>query len=200
MSDKRTRNWNFIVYPESAPENWVQILDDAHVPWVQSPLHDQDINADGSPKKPHWHCTIMFDSLKTPDQVKELLSPLNCTIPIVCNSPRGSVRYMAHMDNPEKHQYSTSDIVPHQGADIIELLKLTASCRHDMLNDMMAFVISHDVKEFSDLVEYAFTYHPEDWLPMLYDSCTLFMKSYITSRRHRELKLIKCDENGEIMD
>lgn len=200
MADKRTRNWNFIVYPDSAPENWVQILDDAHVPWVQSPLHDQDINADGSPKKPHWHCTILFDGVKSVDQVKEIIAPLNCTIPIVCQSSRGSVRYMAHLDNPEKFQYKVSDIIPHQGADIVELLKPTSASRYEMLNDMMSFIVEHDIKEFSDLAEYALSYHSDDWLPLLYDNSTVFMKAYITSRRHRSLKVIHCDENGEVLD
>ena len=36
--DGRTRNWNVIVYPESAPENWRQIIDDLHIEWAESPL------------------------------------------------------------------------------------------------------------------------------------------------------------------
>ncbi|HBM8385896.1 TPA: replication protein, partial [Enterococcus faecium] len=26
--DERTRNWTFVVYPESAPENWREFLDE----------------------------------------------------------------------------------------------------------------------------------------------------------------------------
>src|SRR5699024_11179639 len=53
--DERTRNWTFVVYPESAPEDWREIIDDLHVPWIESPLHDKDVNPDGEIKKPHWH-------------------------------------------------------------------------------------------------------------------------------------------------
>ena len=35
--DERVRNWTFIVYPESAPDKWRDILDDMHVPWIESP-------------------------------------------------------------------------------------------------------------------------------------------------------------------
>ena len=49
--DNRARNWSLVVYPESAPENWRDILDDYHIPWVESPLHDKDVNPDGEIKK-----------------------------------------------------------------------------------------------------------------------------------------------------
>ncbi|MDF9661329.1 Rep family protein, partial [Bacillus cereus] len=42
--DERTRNWTFIVYPESTPENWREIINDLHTPWIESPLHDKDVN------------------------------------------------------------------------------------------------------------------------------------------------------------
>ncbi|WP_225354628.1 Rep family protein, partial [Ligilactobacillus murinus] len=56
--DDRARTWTFIVYPESAPENWRDLLDEYHVPWVESPLHDKDINPDGTVKKAHWHVIL----------------------------------------------------------------------------------------------------------------------------------------------
>ena len=40
----RTRNYATVVYPESAPENWLSILSDSHVPCFVSPLHDLDLN------------------------------------------------------------------------------------------------------------------------------------------------------------
>ena len=47
--DNRARNWSLVVYPESAPGR--DILDDYHIPWVESPLHDKDVNPDGEIKK-----------------------------------------------------------------------------------------------------------------------------------------------------
>ena len=40
----RYRNWSWIVYPESAPENWRSLLDETGEKWIESPLHDKDIN------------------------------------------------------------------------------------------------------------------------------------------------------------
>ena len=49
--DVRARAWTFIVYPESAPENWRDVLDRFHLQWACSPLHDRDVNATGEPKR-----------------------------------------------------------------------------------------------------------------------------------------------------
>ena len=37
----RLRNFATVVYPESAPENWLDRLDGLHVPAFVSPLHNQ---------------------------------------------------------------------------------------------------------------------------------------------------------------
>ena len=50
----RTRNWAFIMYPDSIPNQSydiaVRILSDCFLPFAVSPLHDKDFNADGEPK------------------------------------------------------------------------------------------------------------------------------------------------------
>ena len=45
---KRGRNWWIVVYPESLPENWKEII--STEPVAISPLHDKDVNADGTKK------------------------------------------------------------------------------------------------------------------------------------------------------
>ena len=101
----RNRGFAFVLYPDSAPENWRSIIDEFHVAWAESPLHDLDVDpGTGALKKPHWHIVLNFDSVKSLDQVKKLIEPLHGTIPIPLNSVRGMVRYFAHLDNPEKYQ------------------------------------------------------------------------------------------------
>ncbi|WP_312844784.1 Rep family protein, partial [Staphylococcus epidermidis] len=31
----RTRNWTFVIYPESVSEGWRDILDNEHIQWVE---------------------------------------------------------------------------------------------------------------------------------------------------------------------
>ena len=44
----RFRNFATVVYPESAPADWLTVLDSLHVPAFVSPLHDADVNADNT--------------------------------------------------------------------------------------------------------------------------------------------------------
>ena len=39
----RTRNFATVVYPESAPENWIDIIRESHINVIISPLHENDI-------------------------------------------------------------------------------------------------------------------------------------------------------------
>ena len=79
--EERSRSWCFVMYPESAPENWREILADYSAPYAVSPLHDSDINPDGEPKKSHWHVTVAHQTMKSFAQVRELTDRLNATIP-----------------------------------------------------------------------------------------------------------------------
>ena len=70
--ETRTRTWTFVIYPESAPLNWRDKLDGLHIEWVESPLHDKDLNASGEAKKPHIHILLLFGGVKSYEQVKEI--------------------------------------------------------------------------------------------------------------------------------
>ena len=37
----RTRNYATVIYPESAPDNWMQILSESKIPMFISPLHQK---------------------------------------------------------------------------------------------------------------------------------------------------------------
>jgi len=197
--DTRTRNWAIILYPDSAPANWRSIIDDMHIEWVESPLHDKDVNGDEHDKKAHWHIMLMFGGVKTYDQIRELTEPLNCPSPQKCQSAKGMVRYMAHLDNPEKYQYGTADIIAHGGVDIADLLKPTSSERYDCIRSMMEFVRSERITEFQDLMDYASVNRFEDWFPLLCDSSAIVMINYIKSIRHRSTKSMDY-ATGEVVE
>lgn len=183
-SDGRARVWAAIVYPESAPENWRQILDDEHIEWAESPLHEFDVNeSTGEVKKPHWHIVLAFEGKKSYEQVCDILSPLNCTVPQRCHSIKGAVRYMAHLDNPEKYQYSPSAIVGHGGFDVAAQLVATSARRYELIRDMQSWCFREDCNEFADLMDYAAREHFDDWYPLLCDSCAFVMTQFLRSRR-----------------
>ena len=183
--DSRTRNWTFVLYEDSAPDNWRDILDDMHIEWIESPWHDKDINGNGEPKKKHKHILLLFQGKKSYEQIKELTDMFNQPIPQRCHNAKAMVRYMAHLDNPEKAQYNPSDIIGHGGADVSDMLRPSSSERYTIIKDMIDYIRSAGITEFQDLMDYAADVHYDDWFPMLCDNSAYVVGLYIKSQRHR---------------
>lgn len=181
----RTRNWTVVVYPDSAPKNWRELLDDLHIEWVESPLHEFDSNATGEVKKPHWHLLLMFGGVKSFEQVCDCVKFLNCPIPQRTHNAKAMVRYMAHLDNPEKFQYDISDIKAHGGVDIAELLRPSSSERYTLIREMAEYIRQEGITEFQDIMEYAATERFDDWFPLLCDNSAYVIGQIIKSQRHR---------------
>lgn len=187
-TDTRTRTWTFILYEDSAPENWRDLIDDEHIEWVESPWHDKDFNADGNPKKKHKHILLLFQGKKSYEQIKQITDALSSPIPQRCHSAKATVRYMAHLDNPEKAQYSPSEIIGHGGADVADMLRPSASARYELIREMMQYCKSEHVIEFQDLLDYAMQERFDDWFPLLCDNSSYVLGQYIKSQRHRHCK------------
>lgn len=183
--DTRTRTWTFVLYEDSMPSNYVDILDEMHIEWVESPWHDKDINADGQPKKKHKHVLMMFGGVKSYEQVKEITDKLGSPIPQRCHNVKAMVRYMAHLDNPEKAQYNPDDIKPHGGVDLADLLRPSSSERYTLIREMMSFIKDNGITEMQDLLDFAMSERFDDWFPLLCDSCAYIIGTYIKSQRHR---------------
>lgn len=186
--DDRARTWTFIVYPESAPENWRELLDEYHVPWVESPLHDKDINPDGSVKKAHWHVILLFDGKKSYEQVKELTDTINAPIPQKTANTKGLVRYLIHMDNPEKYQYKRDEIVCHSGADVGEYFALSSSSRRAVLWEIVEFIKENEIDNFSDFIGFCLETDNRDWFDVAMNHNTLAINKLLDSiyQKHKK--------------
>ena len=196
MSSKsctRSTNWSFVAYPDSLPDNWQSIINQYHIPWFLSPLHDSDLNADETEKKPHYHIILNFESLKTFEQVSEITQgELNATIPVIVKSMKGYLRYFCHLDNPEKHQYNISDIKCYGGADIETYLAPTRTDRDLIYDSIIDYIELNDITEFCDLANYA-RYNEPDWRTVLYNNSTIFFATYLNSRRNKKIAATKID-------
>lgn len=194
-NNQRTRNWSFLVYPESAVSDWKERIQKLFVKTLISPVHDKDINPDenNTLKKPHYHVLLMFDSVKTYKQVTEITEELKATIPQIAHSPKGLARYMTHMDNPEKAQYKVEDIVALNGADLSELLKPSSQDRYSMIREMLQFINDNQIMEFEDILIYAMNNKFDTWFPLLCDSSAYVIGQAIKSKRNRY------KEKGEIL-
>lgn len=176
----RIRNFACVVYPESAPENWQDILAGFFVPAFVSPLHDKDVNPTGESKKPHHHVMIMFDGVKTNEQAEDIFSAIGGVGCERVQSIRGYARYLCHLDNPEKAQYPPESVRSLCGADYMGVIGLAID-KYKAIRDMIEWVNEYNVDAFSDLLEYA-SQERFDWFRILCDCGTVVMKEYLKSK------------------
>ena len=154
--EKRSNKWAFLFYKESAPENYLEILEELHIPFVLSPWHDKDINREtGEFKKSHKHGVLFFESLKSYSQVSELLTEkLNTPSHVeVVMSPKGMYDYFIHAENPEKTLYNIEDIESGCGFELDKFLIEQNS--NLFLETVIDVITDNDFTEFEDLVHYA---------------------------------------------
>lgn len=175
----RTRNYATVVYLDSAPENWKQIISESKIPVFISPYHDKDFNADGTPKKPHYHVLTMFDSVKTSDQANAFFETFNGVGCEVVGSLRGYARYLCHLDNPEKARYNIDDVKAYAGADYISIIG-TASDKLNAVDQMIDYIEENDITSFAELMRYAKA-EKRDWFECLVNNCAYVIKEYIKS-------------------
>lgn len=178
--DNRTRNFATIVYPESAPEDWLDILQALAIPCYVSPLHDMDVNPDGEVKKAHYHVQLKFEGKKSPEAVQEIASTFGGVGLETVQSARGYARYLCHLDNPEKAQYKPEDVKSYAGADYFGEIG-TVLDKYKAIREMKAFCRENNIIVFADLFDYA-EENRDDWFRVLCDNGTYVIKEYLKSR------------------
>ena len=189
MAEKnvKKRNWAMVLYPESAPEDWREQLRLSGLQVAISPLHDKDVNADGEPKKAHHHVILVYGSPTTYNNVKALCDRLNQPIPQPLEQVRGYYRYLTHEDNPEKAQYSKSDIQTLNGFDIREFVELTKSEVTKAKREILQLIRDNSITEYADLIDILMD--GGEGTADMFDVAsnnTLFFKAYLTSQWRRQ--------------
>ena len=183
--ESRSKIWNVMVYPDSAPENWRDMLVEEGIFFVCSPLHDRDVDEHGEIIKAHWHILLCFTSNKTYKQALEVAEILNAPVPQRAKSTGGSIRYMTHIDSPHKFQYKKSDIEVYGNIDIEQYFRITSGERYNLIREMIEFVKNNEITEIQDLMDYAMRERFNDWFPLLCDNSAYVIGMYIKSLRHR---------------
>lgn len=189
--DGRSRNWTFVGYPDdSLPDNYAAILsDELHLCWCESPVHDADLNGDGSEKKKHIHFILSFEGNKSYEQIQEITDRLNCPIPQQCRNMRAMVRYLIHLDNPDKTQYKREDIKCYGGFAIEDYFGRSLTENRNILKEILNFCVENHITEFAQLVEIVFMEGNDDWIDIITCRNTLFLSAYLRSKYYRDQAL-----------
>lgn len=183
----KKRNWAFVLYPESAPADWLEQLKQSGLKCAVSPLHDRDVNADGEPKKAHYHVIACYEGPTTYSNVKALTDRLSQPIPQPLEQVRGYYRYLTHADNPEKAQYSAADIQTINGFDIREFVELTKSEVMRLMKECQTLIRDNGLTEYGDLMDILLD--GGEATADMYEVAsnhTLFFRAYLTSCWRRQ--------------
>ena len=170
-----------VLYPDSTTydvDKIIKALAAEHLTFAVSPIHDRDIEDDGSLKKAHYHLLIAYSSATTLNNIRGWVNA--CGMPEsdlhsvrVCASGVGYFRYLTHKDNPEKIQYDDNDIRVFNDTD--ELFKKFSKTSSEKINDLVRiFQIVDELKtiSFHSLIQYLML-NERDLFKMLTSSSAL---------------------------
>lgn len=177
---QKARAFVGILYPESAPTDWLERAKETHLDMVISPLHDKDTNPDDTKKKAHHHIMVLWDGPTTFKNAQKILTNIGCINHIeMVESVPGQARYMIHLDNPEKYQYNREDVITLGAVSYEELCEKVQDKRRN-IKQMTEYIIKNNITSFA-----TFAFHcmenENEWFNILTDKNTLFIKSLIDS-------------------
>ncbi len=186
LAKNTARHWTILIYPESVNPNFKDILCNPTMAfeWVLSPLHDKDLNDDGTPKKPHYHLLLVFDNAVRINIILEICRAINA--PEYAQQVRGGItkfyEYLTHKNHPNKAQYSESDIECFNGFDIKEHMSLKELKKQDdlILNEIFDFVERNEIVSFRHLLAYSRKFKPE-WFNLIKSQYVYFITQHIKS-------------------
>lgn len=186
MADKKVkkRHWAFVAYPESLPGDWIDQLKQSGLKVAISPLHDRDINPTGEHKKPHYHVIVSYEGPTTYSNVEKLTARFNQPHPQPLEQVRGYYRYLTHEDNPEKAQYSKSDIQRLNGFDIRDFVEMSKTEVGKYIREVQGFIRDNGITEYADLMDKLMDggETTADWWEVA-SNHTLFFTAYLRSAR-----------------
>lgn len=183
VKEIKARHWAIVVYPESAPENWIELLSETMLAFAVSPLHDRDVNPDGEVKKAHWHVILSWDGPQRASAAQKIAEMLNSPIPIKLESVRGAYRYFTHRDNPEKYQYEEKDIRVFNGFDVSQYVALTKEEKYQAVSEIKKIIHENKIIEYLDLLD-TLENVDYDLFKVACDNTILF-NALVRSARHR---------------
>lgn len=200
---ERRRCWWFVVWPESCNiSKLLHVMRDWGFPVAVSPLHNRDVRDDGEPDKDHYHILVRFPNAKSLESVRRIvgewllaadglvgqdkeIDPVWYVRPV--NDYATALRYMCHLDTPEKAQYSVNEVIVLGYLDVSMLYAKSLADDVHAFAELLAWCRNHPKASFQKLCDYVFDSGDGILLRALRNN-TYVIRSYMSSR---------CNESGE---
>lgn len=175
-----------LVYPDSAPSDWLNRLANWHIRCAVSPLHDHDtydsdkympvldadtgeivqgqlVHAKGDIKKAHYHVLVQWNNSTTYGSFKKIFDDIGGVVPpwdhLEVVDPVAMFRYFTHKDDPDKYQYSESDIIVMGGFDPYKFENTLEKVKH--ITEVIELLDSElYLRNYTDLLKYTSKHDP----------------------------------------
>lgn len=183
--ETKARYGVFLVYPESAPADWWEQLKRSHGAYAKSPLHEPD----GEVGKPHYHVIYKHSNTVRLEAMKRVIPagvPANGYVEL-CPHPRNYQRYLVHLDDKDKQQWSCDprDIIETCNGFPLDLTRdFSQAERAEQRRQLMQLIRDNGLCEYADLLEGLADVGEYDLLDYAWNH-TIAVTAYLRSRRHR---------------
>lgn len=179
----KNRVWAGIMYPESMPDNWNELMMMSGLAIAVSPLHDADKKSDGSDKKPHYHVIVAWSGPTTYAVAAKFFRQFHGTIPIGLQAPRGYYRYLTHADNPDKAQYDKAKIMHFNGFSPSDFLDLTKAEVNEIKRRLQRLCLEQGFRGYSELMDYLLYNGDLDEYDIA-STQTMFFSNYLRDKQY----------------
>lgn len=186
-------------YTQADVNKWVKAHLDKNTGEIAEEALKAGIPAVGGQKKEHVHVLLCAHGPMTVEWWEKKFEDFHhIGYWQQVNSVPSLLRYFAHMDSPEKHQYSCLEVHGFGGIDLSPLLKTSKVSNISTLLDVMDYMMQNKVKHYSQLVKWAISTADMDTISCVTGRASFFanyFKSETDQRRERMLKeeMVKSD-------
>ena len=181
MAKEKSRNFTFLLYPESLPEDWKIKLESLDVPIAISPLHDKDLKEEGGTesdpyKKPHYHVIYVAKNPVTSESIRNkvrgvLTKDSIAKVQIIRQSIGSMYQYLTHESKDaiakKKHVYDKKDIVHLNNFDIDRYVTLDVEDKKEIVNLLFGLIRAYGIANMFDLIDFVDQKGDEYGLPSM---------------------------------
>ena len=178
----KSKYWTFLMYQDSMPKNYKEIIEKWCIPVAISPIHDKDLKEDGTLKKPHYHVVIYYNNTTTYNKIMDMIKPLGAEYAEPVISFKGMYEYLIHKNNKEKAQYDEKDI-QNIGFDKIEdLVGYSESEQEEIKREIISLINNNNFYEFKEIYDYCLKNELYKCTTIL-SHASIFFENYLRSKR-----------------
>lgn len=169
-SQAKSTYFTFLLYPESIPDNWIELLESTNLQMAISPLHNKDktekkelLEQGQEYKKEHYHVIYIAKNAITPEAVRNRIKRLlgdksvNMVQPIA-TSVVNAYLYLTHESKDaiakKKHVYDKKDIIHLNNFDVDRFEMFDVHEKRDMINSIVEIVKSLELTNVIELAEF----------------------------------------------